>query len=179
MKILLDTTAYTELENVSKHITKVKDKALKHINLNMYIQMPFQWSANDFHKNGYDDWIRIAEGTFNSEAADYQKQKDRYEGFIQGFLYYYEQHVISGVEKDYKDYTLYFDWKAATANGKYDLIVYLKSLENRIEEYNDYEQTVKIHKNYETTIEHVYLAPPPPSMTDPVKPPPPPPPTQL
>jgi hypothetical protein len=119
--------------------------------------LSFPVTAKTLHLHKFDDWLRIK----RMDSPYDERDRAEYETFVQGYLYYFEQHVITSKrQRENKKYTLYFDW-GETSFGKYDLIIYIRSLETPV--YNDYVR------------EGISMASPP-SVTDPVPPPPPPPP---
>ena len=161
----------TELSQIRK---RLKERGFEKIELKYYEELIGELSLNSLHEKGFSEWLivkKLPEG--------YESTRARYEAFVGGYLYFFENHV-SKVPKDNR--VLYFDW--GKINKEAELTIFLNPLYNKFmiadksgsDKENGNGKYSHKQNGQDQVMQKSLVAPPPSGETDPPTPPPPPPP---
>jgi len=183
----------TELSQIRKWLEKLPPIGGIHKNIDseineFYEELTAKPSLHDLHEKGFGEWL-----VKDKLPPGYKRARPRYEAFVAGFLYFFENHV-SKIPKDNR--VLYFDW--GKINKGAELTIFLNPLrdkkksmiagnsssdsENGNGKYShkqNGQDMVKVLSNkLSKRMQKTVVAPPPAGETDPPPPPPPPPPAR-
>jgi hypothetical protein len=84
-----------------------------------YEELEDELTIRSLHKKGFGEWLVVPK---NEMPRKYEKARARYEAFVGGYLYYFENHVSENQDNR----VLYFDW--GIINKKAGLTIFMAPL---------------------------------------------------
>ena len=107
MKVAKTKTELSQIRDRLKKLPPIKGKNIDQEMNEWYEEIPDKPSKEYLEKRGFREWKS------SPVPPGYNGARARYEAFVAGFLFYFENHVK---ESEKIDRTLYFDWHKINKN---------------------------------------------------------------